>query len=48
MSETSLSSPMSPEEKVKFLLDSLEELRASLDEAISFIDDSAIQVDDRG
>ena len=40
--------PMSPEEKVELLLEALESLRSTLDEAISYIDDSMIEVDDRG
>jgi hypothetical protein len=44
----SASSPMSPEEKVQLLLETLESLRVTLDEAISYIDDSMIEADDRG
>lgn len=39
---------MTPQEKIEFLLASLEDLRSTLDEAIAFIDDSAIQIDERG
>ena len=42
------SNSMTPQEKIEFLLASLEELRSTLDEAIAFIDDSAIQIDERG
>jgi hypothetical protein len=41
-------SPLTPEEKVEILLDSLRDLRDTLDEAISFIDDSMIEADERG
>jgi predicted AAA+ superfamily ATPase len=40
--------PESPEEKLQRLLEGLEELRTTLDEAIAFIDDMAIEADDRG
>lgn len=40
--------PLTKEEKIEILLESLESLRATLDEAISFIDDSMIEVDERG
>ena len=40
--------PLTPEENVSILLDSLKELRDTLDEAISFIDDSMIEADERG
>jgi len=40
--------PMTPQEKIEFLLASLEDLRSTLDEAISFLDDTAIQIDERG
>ena len=39
---------MTDKEKIKFLLASLEDLRSTLDEAISFLDDTAIQIDERG
>jgi hypothetical protein len=39
--------PLSLEEKVEILLDSLKDLRETLDEAISFIDDSMIEADER-
>jgi hypothetical protein len=39
---------MTPQEKIEFLLASLEDLRSTLDEAISFLDDTAIQIDERG
>lgn len=42
------SAPLSPEEKVALLLETLESLRVTLDEAISYIDDSMIEADDRG
>ena len=42
------SAPMSPEEKVQLLLETLESIRATLDETISYIDDSMIEADDRG
>jgi hypothetical protein len=44
----SASAPMSPEEKVQLLLETLESLRSTLDEAISYIDDSMIEADERG
>ena len=37
-----------PEEKIQLLLETLESIRATLDETISFIDDSMIDADDRG
>jgi len=40
--------PLSLEEKVQILLDSLKDLRDTLDEAIGFIDDSMIDADERG
>jgi hypothetical protein len=40
--------PLTLEEKVEILLDSLHDLRNTLDEAISFIDDSMIEADERG
>jgi len=40
--------PLTPEEKVELLLETLESLRTTLDEAISFIDDSMIEADERG
>ena len=40
--------PLSLEEKVQILLDSLKDLRNTLDEAIGFIDDSMIEADERG
>jgi hypothetical protein len=40
--------PMSPDEKIQLLLETLESIRATLDETISFIDDSMIDADDRG
>jgi hypothetical protein len=40
--------PLSKEEKIEILLESLESLRSTLDEAIAFIDDSMIEADDRG
>ena len=46
MSESAV--PMTDREKIDFLLSSFEELRSTLDEAISFLDDSMIQVDERG
>jgi hypothetical protein len=42
------SAPMSPEEKLKILLEGLEEIRQKLDDTISQIDDLAVEVDDRG
>jgi hypothetical protein len=39
---------MTQQEKIDFLLASLEDLRSTLDEAISFLDDTAIQIDERG
>lgn len=39
---------MTDKEKIEFLLASLEDLRSTLDEAISFLDDTAIQIDERG
>jgi len=42
------STPLTPEEKVSLLLESLESIRATLDEAISYIDDSMIEADERG
>jgi len=44
----SASSPLSPEEKISLLLETLESIRASLDETISYIDDSMIEADERG
>ena len=41
-------SPMSPEDKVELLLEALESIRTTLDETISYIDDSMIEADDRG
>jgi predicted AAA+ superfamily ATPase len=40
--------PESPADKIQRLLEGLEELRTTLDEAIAFIDDLAIEADDRG
>jgi len=40
--------PLSKDEKIEILLESLESLRSTLDEAISFIDDSMIEADERG
>jgi hypothetical protein len=40
--------PLSKDEKIEILLESLESLRTTLDEAISFIDDSMIEADERG
>jgi hypothetical protein len=40
--------PLTPEEKVEILLESFKQLRETLDEAISFIDDSMIEADERG
>jgi hypothetical protein len=40
--------PLTPEEKVALLLESLESIRATLDETISYIDDSMIEADERG
>jgi hypothetical protein len=42
------SAPLSPEEKVQLLLETLESIRATLDETISYIDDSMIEADERG
>jgi len=39
--------PLSLEEKLAILMDSLKDLRETLDEAISFIDDSMIEADER-
>jgi hypothetical protein len=39
--------PLSLEEKLEILMDSLKDLRETLDEAISFIDDSMIEADER-
>jgi hypothetical protein len=39
--------PLSLEEKLEILMDSLKDLRDTLDEAISFIDDSMIEADER-
>lgn len=39
--------PLSLEEKLAILMDSLKDLRDTLDEAISFIDDSMIEADER-
>jgi hypothetical protein len=44
----SASAPLSPEEKVQLLLETLESIRATLDETISYIDDSMIEADERG
>jgi len=38
----------SPEDKLERIKDGLEQLRTTLDEAIAFIDDLAIEADDRG
>jgi hypothetical protein len=43
-----MSDKLTPEEKIAILLDSLESIRATLDETISFIDDSMIEADERG
>jgi hypothetical protein len=40
--------PLTPEEKIELLLETLESLRSTLDEAISYIDDSMIEADERG
>jgi hypothetical protein len=45
---TPASAPMTPEEKVQLLLETLESIRGTLDETISYIDDSMIEADDRG
>jgi len=42
------SAPLSPEDKIELLLEALESIRATLDETISFIDDSMIEADERG
>jgi hypothetical protein len=39
--------PFSTEEKLAILMDSLRDLRDTLDETISFIDDSMIEIDER-
>jgi len=39
--------PLSLEEKLEILMDSLRDLRDTLDETISFIDDSMIEIDER-
>ena len=44
----STEAPMSPEDKIALLLEALDSIRATLDETISYIDDSMIEVDDRG
>lgn len=48
MSQVSSSAPMSPEDKIDLLLETIEEIRKRLDETISYIDDSTIEADDRG
>jgi len=48
MSKVSASAPMSPEDKIDLLIETIESIRTRLDEAISYIDDSMIEADDRG
>lgn len=48
MSKAPLPAPLSPEDKVELLLETLESIRTTLDETISYIDDSMIEADDRG
>jgi hypothetical protein len=43
-----MSDKLTLEEKIAILLDSLESIRNTLDETISFIDDSMIEADERG